>query len=526
MVDPGTVRVFCRMIHDAAAVALKGAIDPGMLQLDFLHPNGGDMQTVRFPIGAADAMADSAISAAQDGLNVYVEGRTVDVRASAGRGKANATRGVFAFVDDADFEKGKGGALALAPTWQVESSPGNAHNWILLDRALTPEQAEPLGRALRAWIGSDSATAKLTQPYRVAGTPNFPDARKRARGRTVAPTRILDVTGPVWSADRLAEIVPPAPERKTAHVPGGRSGATSSTVEDLAADTGEDRSGRFYDAIRAAVRAGMLPADVEEVFRRHQDGCASKYLKPYDRLAEEIARAWGKVATKVEEEAEAVAAGIEPTYPDHSVPVDEARAAVREAIETHFAAGQGVRAIKITTGVGKTRIAAEVIAADVKKRQASQEVGRRAKKQGRTIRDKRGMLYAVPTHRLGGEVEGLFAAADVTARVFRGRTAPDPNMPDTGRVMCLDPEATQLALDAGLTVSTSCCKGKNPKTGTKVECKFYNECAYQAQLRDNPDVWIAAHQILFQAQAALGDVAGVVIDEGFWKLASRWAARG
>ncbi len=83
MIDPGTVRVFCRMIHDAAAHALNGAIDPGMLQLDFLHPNGGNMQTVRFPIGAADAMADSAISAASNGLNVYVEGRTVDVRASA-----------------------------------------------------------------------------------------------------------------------------------------------------------------------------------------------------------------------------------------------------------------------------------------------------------------------------------------------------------------------------------------------------------------------------------------------------------
>ncbi|MGI4764667.1 MAG: hypothetical protein ACRYGP_06340 [Janthinobacterium lividum] len=41
-------------------------------------------------------MADSAISAASNGLNVYVEGRTVDVRASAGRGKSDATRGVFA----------------------------------------------------------------------------------------------------------------------------------------------------------------------------------------------------------------------------------------------------------------------------------------------------------------------------------------------------------------------------------------------------------------------------------------------
>ena len=63
--------------------------------------------------------------------------------------------------------------------------------------------------------------------------------------------------------------------------------------------------------------------------------------------------------------AAADAAPVEPTYPDKSVPIDEARAKARMAIEGHFAAGQGVRAIKVSTGVGKTRIAAEVIAADI-----------------------------------------------------------------------------------------------------------------------------------------------------------------
>ena len=528
LVDPGTVRVFCRMLHDAAARALKGAIDPGMLQLDMLHPNGGNMHSTRFPIGAVDAMADTAISAAEGGLNVYVEGRTIDVRASAGRGKANATRGVFAFVDDADDDKGKGGDLPIIPTWSIESSPGNRHNWLVLDRALTAGEAEPLGRALRARIGSDSATAKLTQPYRVAGTPNYPSPKKIARGRTVAPTRILDMAGPVWSAATLAEIAPPVeePDPEASASSAGRSGATSGTFEDLIAKEGEDRSGRFFDAVRVAFRAGMLRGDVEDAMRRHPGGCAGKYLKP-DRLAAEIARAWGKIEAKAKEAARADnGAAVTPTYPDASVPVDEARAAVRIAIEAHFAAGQGVRALRISTGVGKTRIAAEVIAADLMRRRSSEEVGRRAKRGGKAICDKRGMLYAVPTHRLGGEVEEHFTAAGVTSRVFRGRQAPDPDMPDTGRLMCLDPEAVQIALKAGATVSTACCSGKHPVTGTKVECKFFHECAYQAQLRDNPDVWIAAHQILFQAQAGLGDVAGVVIDEGFWEAGLKMDGKG
>ena len=512
MVDEGTVRSFVKMLHDAAASALKGASDPGVLQLDFLHPNGGSMQTVRFPIGAVDAMADSAISAASNGLNVYVEGRTVDVRASAGRGKANATRGVFAFVDDADFEKGKGGALALTPTWQVESSPGNCHNWLLLDRALTPEQAEPLGRALRAWIGSDSATAKLTQPYRVAGTPNYPDAKKRARGRVVSPTRILSVAGPVWSATDLAGVVPAAPEKASAHVPGGRSGATSSTVEDLAADMGEDRSGRFYDAIRAAVRAGMLPADVEDVFRRYKDGCASKYLLPYDRLAEEIARAWGKVAATVEEEAEAVAACVEPTYPSQAIPVEQARQAAHGAIAAHLAAGCGHKALRIGTGIGKTRAAARAIANDIRRR--------------RDEGDKSAALYLTPTHRLADEVAELFRSEGVTAKAFRGRRALDPEAPDTGQPMCLDLEAVELAVTLNRTVSTSCCKGDHPKTGTKVFCPFFNHCSYQQQFADKPDVWVGAHDLLFKSHDGLGEIGSVTVDEGFWRSGLKIGKRG
>ncbi len=516
MVDPDTVRIFCRMIHDAAARALKGASDPGMLQLDMLSPNNpdGGMQTTRFPIGAADAMADVAIDAAMDGLNVYVEGRTIDVRAGAGRGKANATRGVFAFVDDSDGEKGKGGDLRLSPTWAVESSPGNRHNWILLDRALTAEQAEPLGRALRAWIGSDSATAKLTQPYRVAGTPNYPDAKKRARGRTVASTRILDMAGPVWSASDLAEVVPPIEKHdaEASASSAGRSGATSTTFDELIAEEGEDRSGRFFDAIRAAHRAGMLRGDAEDQMRQHPNGCASKYLRPYDRLAEEIARAWAKVETKAEEAAEAAAEGVEPTYPDQAVPVAEARAAMRRALADHLAAGHGVRAVKVDTGVGKTRIAVEFVGEDVEKMRGDSE--------------RRPWLVAVPTHRLGGEVEALFAAASVEARVFRGRMADDPDMPDSGVKMCLDPEAVELALQLGRPVSTSCCKGEHPETKTMVFCPLYYECAYQRQIRSIPEVWIGSHELLFSAPGGLGRPAGVVIDEGFWQSGIKGGGRG
>ena len=45
-------------------------------------------------------------------MNVYIEGRRVDASA-ARRGEAEATRGVWAFVNDSDGEKGSAGTLRL-----------------------------------------------------------------------------------------------------------------------------------------------------------------------------------------------------------------------------------------------------------------------------------------------------------------------------------------------------------------------------------------------------------------------------
>lgn len=500
LVDAETVRAFVEIIHVAAARALKGVREPGMLQLVRIPPDVGSPISTRFQIGDVDLMTEDAIRAAADGFNVYVEGRTVEARA-IGRGKTGATRGVFAFVDDADYDKGKGGALRLTPSLTVETSPGNWHAWLFLDRALTADEAEPLGRAMRAATGSDSATAKLTQPYRVAGTPNLPDARKRARGRTVTPTRILMADGPVWSAAALAEAFPPVAVTSQASAPTGRSGQASSTVEDIVAEAGPDRSGRFFHAVLAAIRAGLLPDDLEEVMRRHPGGCASKYLEPYDRLHAEIERAWPKAAEKL------VRPQVDPTYLDRAVPVSEAREAVREAVRQHLAAGSGFRAIRVGTGVGKTRIAAEMIAADIQAR--------------RTAGDTRVMLYAVPRHKLGDEVVALFEAQGVSARVFRGRRAENPDEPSTK--MCLDLESVDLALRLGASVSSTCCKGKHPVTGTETLCPLYHACPYQAQVADRPDVWVVPHQVLFQAQKGLGDVAGVFIDESFWQ-AGLWAS--
>ena len=48
---------------------------------------------------------------------------------------------------------------------------------------------------------------------------------------------------------------------------------------------------------------------------------------------------------------------------------------------------------------------------------------------------------------------------------------------------------------------------------------FYNECHYQAMLREcaNADVVFAAHELLFKLPAAIGEFGLVIIDEAFWE---------
>ncbi|MGU3537740.1 hypothetical protein [Methylobacterium sp. A54F] len=518
--DPAAVRAFLEVIHSAAAAALEGAHRPGLLQLVEIHPAGGRALSFRFPIGDVERMAAQALRSADSGHNIYIEGRTV-AETSRGRGTAADTRGVFAFVVDSDGDKGKAGQTRAQPSLVIETSPGNAHRWFFLDRALTPEQAIPLGAALREAVRADGDSGVVSQPYRVAGTPNFPGKAKVARGRVPTPTRILEHSGRAWSAGELWEQFPARDKPQTSTTPRatGASGKVSQRVEDAVAEIGGDRSSRFHAAVSMAFTDGLTVDDLCELMRRHPEGCGGKYLEPYDRLRREIERSWTKVEGKAEEIKQVTS---RPAYEDASGPVLEARSAVDAAVLRFLDAATAYRlseeedveppahAIGVTTGVGKTRTAARAIAAHL--------LGRRG-----TVQTPKPILYAVPTHRLGAEIERLFAKQGLSARVFRGRQAPDPDRP--GQTMCDDVEAVEIALNLGEPVETSCCRLKEGLV-TLHQCQHFHTCAYQAQKAGRPDVWIVAHQMLFRAQAALGDVEIVVIDEGFWQSGLRIPKRG
>jgi hypothetical protein len=226
-----------------------------------------------------------------------------------------------------------------------------------------------------------------------------------------------------------------------------------------------------------------------------------------------------------------------PTYANDHTPLEAARAQMQRVIDNFVryivdipvendqlnfflryaraAMGPIVRALCCPTGLGKTTTF-------IKK------VGEH------TIGGK--LLYTVSTHRLGDILkDDQFAKGGLTAKVYRGRNAinPDTLDPDMDAKdprqerMCRNLEQVNIALEGGLDVSSSCCIRKARKGQPEQRCKFYDTCAWQRQLLADPDVWIAAHEMLFHPQKAFGKkIAGVIIDEDFWQDGMRIAEYG
>jgi hypothetical protein len=169
-----------------------------------------------------------------------------------------------------------------------------------------------------------------------------------------------------------------------------------------------------------------------------------------------------------------------------------------------------VHAACIPTGVGKTQQGIARIAEDIKTHRAAG--------------DMRSRLYLVPRHWLGEDIDEQFRKLHgLTAKVYRGLSAPDPSIPgnmerpkDEQEQMCLAREKRELAEALHKSVSQSCCKYKKQRCEFHPEGRGRRKCGYQTQqLGEQPDVWIAAHNMLFHPQKAFGDIAGIIIDEGF-----------
>jgi hypothetical protein len=180
--NEAVVREFLTTLCGHFAPATDGLDRPGWMQLTALYPDDkSKLLPRRFRIDDVDGMTQHAMDYAAGGHNVYVEARTVGELPSNKRGALKDTRWVVGLVVDSDGDKGMAGTIPAGATLIVESSgdTGNTHHWFIFDRAIHVGEAQEIGKAMRAAIGADHDTGTITQPYRLAGTPNFPSPSKR-----------------------------------------------------------------------------------------------------------------------------------------------------------------------------------------------------------------------------------------------------------------------------------------------------------------------------------------------------------
>src|SRR6516162_10340446 len=270
-VDEATVRQFIEIISAHARQVINGAGPKGVLQLSRLNPLDRSPSPSRFTLDDIENMVRTAVADALAGHNAYIEARTVreDLRGNR-RGEIEDTAWVFGLVADCDADKNMGGNITVRPSLVIETSPGNFHYWYLFTRAIPWVQAKAIGDAIRASSGADKDTGVVTQPYRIAGTPNFPSAEKQARGRiTVEATRIVEQTGRLWDPDELLQAFSAAP----AAAPAAGAPAASSTPvdaeatlpEELAKSIREGGVGTTNDKSRSA----LFQSVVDQLKRRH-----------------------------------------------------------------------------------------------------------------------------------------------------------------------------------------------------------------------------------------------------------------
>jgi putative DNA primase/helicase len=122
----------------------------------------------------------------------------------------------------------------------------------------------------------------------------------------------------------------------------------------------------------------------------------------------------------------------------------------------------------------------------------------------------------VPRHRLGDEIGRDLAEAGVTARVYRGRDALDPEADDPEAKMCRDIGRVELIEGALASAAAHACRYRDR------ECEFYHTCGYQRQRAAEPDVWVVPHQLLFRRRPSfIPQPSALAIDEAFWSAGLR-----
>jgi hypothetical protein len=331
--DKREIREFVETIAAQARAATKGLSDPGVWQMVLVHPATDSVETIyRYALddpNLVERMTSDAVNASEAGHNVYIEARTVRRGLGAKqRGGLKDTVAVFALVVDSDIDKGKAWTPTVPVSLVVETSPGNAHDWFFLEQAVDAPTGQALGERLRAVTNADADTGNVCQPYRVAGTTNYPGKKKQERGRIVTWTRSLGFDpDTLWTPERFEAEFPAAPKPTD----GGGNGAGTASEAHIPADTLREiqsqdpgkRGTRFWNVMIVLKSLGYTINGIVALFEKYPDGIAAKYR---GRLRHQVETVWAKLnigepkpttditVIKVQSQADFLAGFVPPDY--------------------------------------------------------------------------------------------------------------------------------------------------------------------------------------------------------------------
>lgn len=162
--------------------------------------------------------------------NIYVSASKLAVPPPPGQ---RGTESDIAFVTHlvADFDDLDAARylerMPCAPSWVLETSPGRFQCGIVFSRPLTPDEAKPLARGLKAFCRCDHGTGDIAHVWRIPGLVNWPNKKKAGVGRL--PTSVKTVvpwTGQTIDPDLLRAVLPaevPPPPAMAALTSGPRA---------------------------------------------------------------------------------------------------------------------------------------------------------------------------------------------------------------------------------------------------------------------------------------------------------------
>lgn len=298
--NPEHIKSFLQILLAHAARALQKSDEPGFIQVSRLHPTEERLTPTRYKITEGAAIAEQAVTHSNAGFNVYIEARTVRDDLGSRRGALHETVAVFALVIDSDADKDMAWRPTARASMTVETSPGNFQYWFLLERPVSAEVGKRLGERIRAATHADHDTGTVTQPYRIAGTVNYPNARKRARGRTIVATRLVQIDPIIWAPEDIERAFPVSENKSNGNGDlynqqrGPDENHLPTDLLALIRDGVEQgrRSTEFFRATAWLKELGWTIDGITWLFEKYPSGIAKKYC---DRIRIEVKRVYEKL---------------------------------------------------------------------------------------------------------------------------------------------------------------------------------------------------------------------------------------